>query len=382
MKKPIVGVVFGSRSTEHDVSVVTAIAAVIKPLKMTQKYQVLPIYIAKSGKWYAGKQYGDIALYRSGKIDQQLAKDKPVRLELGEGLHLVWQGIRPKKTRIDVVFPATHGTHGEDGELMAVCEMAGVPYVGCDVPSSVLAMDKIIAKKIAVSENIPTANFVAFSRIDFEAQPDTWLDQISKELKLPVFVKPAHLGSSIGITKVTQQKDLANAIEVALHYDSKALVEEAVPNLIEVTLPIVGNNELKAALLEEPLLKGDDFFDFDTKYMQGGKKGKSGAQGYSKLPADIPKKLYDKAINVGLDVYRALGCSGTARVDMLINQKTGVVYFNEVNPLPGSLYAHNWAKAGISNVMLVERLVELAKERYTAKDAVETSFATSYLKQF
>jgi D-alanine-D-alanine ligase len=138
-------------------------------------------------------------------------------------------------------------------------------------------------------------------------------------------------------------------------------------------------------LLEQPLTKPEDFFDFDTKYMQGGKKGKgkaSGSQGYSQIPADLPKELYKKAEQTGLDVYRALGCSGIARVDMLIDSKAGTVYFNEVNPLPGGLYAHNWAKAGVSNVDLVQKLIDFAEERWSQRQKLATSFSTNYLKQF
>ena len=164
------------------------------------------------------------------------------------------------------------------------------------------------------------------------------------------------------------------------------MVEEAVSNLIELTLPIIGNDQPKPALLERPLTRPEDFFDFDTKYLQGGKKGKGkggakGSQGYSELPAQLPKDLYDRAEKIGLDVYKALGCSGTARVDMLVDEKTSQVYFNEVNPLPGSLYAHNWNKAGMSNVELVQKLV-VTKERAEIRQALTTTFTTNYLQQF
>src|ERR1019366_221352 len=167
-----------------------------------------------------------------------------------------------------------HGTHGEDGELMGVFEMAGVPYVGCDVPSSVVSMDKVLAKQVVLSNGIPTPRFVSFTKTEFESDPKLWVKKIDSELKYPVFVKPAHLGSSIAITRVRDKKDVANAIEVAIHYDDKALVEEAVPNLIELTLPVMGNEVPVPAFLEQPLFGNEEFFDFETKYMQGGKKGK------------------------------------------------------------------------------------------------------------
>jgi D-alanine-D-alanine ligase len=392
MKKPTVAVIFGSRSTEHDISILTAIGSVIKPLQLSKKYDILPVYITKEGRWYAGPQFADITLFQSGRLETLLAKSVPVTLSFNKGLQLVEQGRLSRKIYApDIIFPALHGTHGEDGEVMAICEMADIPYVGCDVEASVVAMDKVLAKQVAIASSINTAKFVAFSKPEYESSPAAWQKQVNAELRYPLFVKPAHLGSSIGISRVTDKKELANAIEVALHYDTKALVEEGVENLIEVTLPIIGNDDVRPALLEEPLLKSEDFFDFETKYMQGGGKGKGkgggkspkqGAQGYSRIPAELPKGIYEIAEAVGVRVYRALGCSGLARVDMLVDSKTKEVYFNEVNPLPGSLYAHNWALAGVSNIQLVTRLVELAEERFAKKRSVTTSFSTNYLQQF
>lgn len=394
MKKPTIAVVFGSRSTEHDISVLTAISSVIKPLELAQKYTVLPVYITKDGRWFAGSKFANIATYQTD-MEAILAKHSPVSLTFDKngGLQLTEaKRFKPQSWNIDVVFPATHGTHGEDGELMAICEMANVPYVGCDVESSVIAMDKVLAKQVVLATGITTPKYVAFSKQSYETDSATWITTVNKTLKYPVFVKPAHLGSSIGITRVAEPKDLANAIEVALHYDKKALVEEGVQNLIEVTLPIMGNETLTPAYLEQPLTTAEDFFDFDTKYIRGGKgkggaktggkTGQEGAQGYSKIPADLPKDLYQKAEALGLDAFRAIGCTGFARIDMLIDSQTKTVYFNEVNPLPGSLYAHNWRKKGVSNVALVTQLVELAQERHRKQQEVSTAFTSSFLKQF
>jgi len=388
MSKLTVAVFFGSRSTEHDISILTGLASVIKPLKLSGKYNVVPVYIAKDGQWYSDPALAEISLYQSGTLDNFLARQKPLAIQPGKGLTLIKStGLRSQRIHVDVAFPAMHGTHGEDGELMGVFELANVPYVGCDVSASVVAMDKVLAKQVAGASGIATSKFIAFYKHEYEAEPDAWMKKI-EQLAYPLFVKPAHLGSSIGITRVTDAKELANAIEVALHYDDKALIEEAVANLVEVTLPIIGNETLTPAYLEEPLLKSEDFFDFDTKYMQGGKGkgsgkgGKQGAQGYSRIPADIPKDLYADAEAIGKRVYFALGCKGTARVDMLIDSKLKKVYFNEVNPLPGSLYAHNWAKKGISNVELVTRLINLALERHVRRQEATTSFTTNYLQQF
>jgi D-alanine-D-alanine ligase len=385
-----IAVIFGGRSAEHDVSIVTALASIIKPLELTKKYRVEAVYIAKDGSWYWDEKLKDIKLFTSGEIQDYLHRAQPASVQFDGGMTLVKaSGIAGRKTsrKIDMVFPAMHGTYGEDGALMGLLDMAGIPYVGCGVAAAAVAMDKVLAKQVAVANNIPVSKFLTYTKSDLEREPGEAVKTIVKTLKYPLFVKPAHLGSSIGISRVESETELRNALEVAAHYDDKVIIEEAVQNLIEVTLPIIGNDRPQPALLEQPMTKPEDFFDFDTKYMQGGKKGKGkggskGAQGYSQIPAELPKDLYAKAEAVGLATYKALGCSGIARVDMLIDNKTGDVYFNEANPLPGGLYAHNWNKAGISNVDLVQKLVGFARERHTQRQALTTTFSTNYLQQF
>jgi D-alanine-D-alanine ligase len=270
--------------------------------------------------------------------------------------------------------------------------MANVPYVGCGLGASTIAMDKVFAKQVAEANDIAVAKYEYLMRDEIARRPGEFLKKIDDSLKFPLFVKPAHLGSSIGISRVTNRQELQNALEVATHYDHKILVEEEVSNLIEVTLPIMGNDQLTPGLLERPLTTAEDFFDFDTKYLRGGKKGGAkiggkqggvkGAQGYSEIPAKLPEDLYKLAEQTGLKVYKALDCSGVARVDMLIDGNMKKVYFNEVNPLPGSLYAHNWRARGISSVDLVQSLIRFALERHAQKQQITTAFSTSFLQQF
>lgn len=386
-----IAVVFGGRSAEHDVSIVTALASIIKPLELTKKYKVEAVYIAKDGAWYWDEKLKDINLYTSGHIQEYLHRAQPASVQFDGGMTLVKaSGIagRKQSRKIDLVFPAMHGTYGEDGSLMGLLEMAGIPYVGCNVSASAIAMDKVLAKQIAVANDIPVSSFLTFTKADLERELGVAVKTIVKTLKFPLFVKPAHLGSSIGISRATNETELRHGLEVAAHYDDRVIVEEAVQNLVEVTLPIMGNDRPQPALLEQPLTQPEDFFDFDTKYLRGGKKGGKGkggvkgAHGYSKLPAEIPEEVYVRAEATGVAVYKALGCSGIARIDMLIDEKTKRVYFNEANPLPGDLYAHNWNQAGISNVELVQKLVAFAKERYQQRQSLTTTFSTNYLQQF
>lgn len=384
-----IGVIFGGRSAEHDVSIITALSSVIKPLELSRKYKVIAIYVAKDGSWYSDDKLKDIKLFTSGGLKDHLLNAKPITVQFDGGLTLVKsQGLRKKLVKVDVVFPAMHGTYGEDGSLMGLLDMAGVPYVGCGLSASAVAMDKVLAKQLAVANDIPVTNFLTFTKATVVQEMNQVIKSVTVSLKYPIFVKPAHLGSSIGISRVTNDGELRNGLEVAAHYDDRIIVEEGVGNLIEVTLPIIGNNLPKPALLERPMTQAEDFFDFETKYMQGGKKGgkgtkgAGGSQGYSQIPAQLPKEVYDQAESVGLQAYKALGCSGIARVDMLVDSKSKKVFFNEVNPMPGGLYAHNWAKTGLSSIDLVERLVVLAKERHTERQSLVTSFSTSYLQQF
>jgi len=381
MKKTI-AVFFGGKSPEHDISIITALSSVIKPLELTKNYQVVPVYITKTGKWVSGDIFKNIDIYRTKKIVEIEAKTKAAVVTFDGGLTI-------NKQRIDVAFPAMHGAYGEDGSLMGLLRMAGIPFVGADMDASVIAMDKVLAKQIAFSNDIPVSKFVFLTNEDVTTNLESEVQRITEELKFPLFVKPAHLGSSIGISKVVNDEELANALEVAAYYDEKIIVEEGVENLIEVTIPMMGNDVVTAALIERPLTQSDDFFDFDTKYINGGGKksggkqsGASGAQGYSELPAKLRDDLSVRALEVAAAVYKAIGATGMARVDLLIDSKTDTVYFNEVNPLPGSLYSHNWRLAGVSPMQLVEKFIVLAEERFEAKQKLNSTFTSNFLEQF
>lgn len=381
-----VAVIFGGKSPEHDVSIVTALASVIKPLKLLG-HEVVPIYVAKNGDWFSGEELMEIGTFQSEKIDLVMAKQKPLLVSFRDGMTVTWgSGLKRVEKKIDVVFPAMHGAYGEDGSLMGLLRMAGVAFVGCDMQASVVAMDKVLSKQVAEANGILTPKWLSFTSEDLMDNPEAMIEKIKTSLRLPVFVKPPHLGSSIGISKVEKWADLMNAIEVAAHYDDGILVEEGVENLIEVTVPIMGTREKpEPAMVERPVRLAGEVFDFESKYMHGGKKGgkgEKGAQGYSEIPAQLPGKLYDEALSVAVGVWRAVGMEGIGRVDLLIDEKAKKIYFNEINPMPGGLYAHNFARAGVSRVELVRRLLELAEESHARRGRVKTSFKTSYLKQF
>jgi len=389
-----IAVIFGGRSAEHDVSIITAHIPIIDSLTASGNFDIWPVYITKEGDWYADKAMNDLKFFKQPNYESILKKQKKLQLSFDNGLTVIWPNFSPKKIKIDVVFTAMHGTYGEDGSLMGLLRMANVPFVGSDMTASAVAMDKAFTKQVLEHEGVPVVPFVWFSKSDYERNKKSFLDKIAK-LKYPLFVKPVHLGSSIGITKVKSPDGhhhasslqegahpaLMNAIEVALHYDDKVLVEEGVENLIEVTLPIIGNDELQLASVERPLNKSE-LFDFNAKYLSGGGKKSGGVNNaYSEIPANIGDELTREVQELGKKTYKILGCAGIARVDFLIDGSTKKVFVNEVNLLPGSLYAHNWKKSGVSGVELVTKLVKFAEERFAQEQKLTHTFSSDILSK-
>lgn len=375
-----IAVIFGGRSAEHDVSIITAHIPIIDTLLASGGFDVWPVYITKEGKWYCDKRMNDLRFFKQDDWQSQIAKWRPVELSFEDGLQICWPRMFGKCAKIDVVFPAMHGTFGEDGSLMGLLRMANVPFVGCDIFASAVAMDKVLTKQVVAAEGMPVVPYVWFTKTQWHKNAETFRKRIA-ELKFPLFVKPVHLGSSIGITKAKDQKELENAIEVALHYDDKVLVEEGIEPLLEITLPIMGNDDIRTAECEHPLNKSE-LFDFSDKYLSGGGKTSGGVNNaYSEIPAPIGEELTKKIKDLGVRVYEVLGCAGTARVDFLINDSTKAIFVNEVNTLPGSLYHHNWKKAGVSNRDLVLGLVQLAEERFAAQQKTVYGFESDILKK-
>lgn len=378
-----IAAIFGGRSAEHDVSIITAHIPIIDTLLASGQYDVWPVYITKDGAWYCDKQMNDLTFFQEADWEKKVARMQKVQLSFDKGLTIQWPGFFDKHVKIDVAFPAMHGTYGEDGSLMGVLRMAGVPFVGSDMAASAVAMDKVLTKQVLAAEGIPVVPYIWFTKDQWEKDADGFRKRIKHELEYPLFIKPVHLGSSIGITKAKDEKELENAIEIALHYDDKVLVENGISDLIEVTLPITGNDTLTFAHVERPLNK-TAFFNFEDKYLSGGGK-KGGGDGansnYSEIPADIGDDMTKEVKDLGTRAFKTIGLTGIARVDFLIDRSTKKIYVNEINTLPGSLYHHNWKKAGVSNMDLVLGLVKLAEERFAAMKDTTYSFKSDILKK-
>jgi D-alanine-D-alanine ligase len=375
-----IGVFFGSKSAEHDISIITA-QLIISGLKGLG-YNIAPVYITREGNWMIDEELGKLAAFTNPA--KEVSKETKYRqyfldLENSNGkMVFKKKGFKGLSLTVDLAFPAFHGTFGEDGTIQGLFEILNVPYVGCNVATSAVAMDKTLVKQICKAEDIPTAKFASFQAQDWEHSKKEIIDKVKKDLKFPVFVKPVHLGSSIGIGKARDEKELEEKIEVALYYDNKVLVEEGVQDLMDVTCCILGNEKLTASEIQESVFQAD-LFDFEEKYLNDGGAQLGKSQSGVVIPARLDKETTKKIQETAKEVYKTLGCSGIARVDFLYNKKTKNFYIAEVNPLPGTLYHHLWKASGIELDELIKRLIILAEEKHKQRQNVTYSFKSSVL---
>lgn len=375
-----IGVFFGSKSPEHDVSIITG-QLIISELKKTQ-HQVVPIYLGKNAEWYIDETLGKLATFKN--LSEETLKNFSkyyLDLELSNGKMVFRKkGLVGKEITIDLAFPAIHGAYGEDGTLQGMFEMLNIPYVGCDVPASALAMDKILTKVLYKAHDIPTSEFVYFNQKDWSNKKEDLLNKIEAELTYPLFVKPPKLGSSIGIEKVSTRQGLEFAIEVALHYGERVLVENGVNNLKDLTCAVMGNSELVASQVQESRFDAD-FFNYEEKYLKDGGAQLGNADKSIIIPAEISQEVTQEIQKLAKEIYTIFGCTGIARIDMLYDAKEEKLYANEINTLPGTLYHHLWKASGIELDVLVKNLVDLALEKHLVKQSFTNTFNSKLLEQ-
>lgn len=353
-RKIRVGVIFGGRSGEHEVSVMSA-RSVLKGFD-PQKYDVVPIGITREGHWVTPEAAQ--AALQAGTVNGSEGQSLAV-LPGAADRSLVSQGGAPSLPALDIVFPLLHGTYGEDGTIQGLLEMAGIPYVGAGVAGSAIGMDKALMKSVWHAGQIPQVPFLVFLRKEWEAQPDLVLTKIEKELRLPVFVKPANLGSSVGISKAKTPDELRVAMKVAASYDRKIVVEQGIEKPREIELAVLGNDEPEVSLPGE-ILHGREWYDYRGKYFETeGQK--------TVIPADLSSDQIAELQRLAIEAYKQLDMNGLSRVDFLMDQDGGF-WLNEVNTMPGftpiSMYARLWEASGLSYSALLDRLVELGLERF------------------
>jgi D-alanine-D-alanine ligase len=373
-----VGVIYGGRSGEHEVSIASA-AAVMQNLDQ-QRYEAIPIRIEKDGRWILPDRLPSSSS-AADAIEESRAHAAPRIGTAGREAHLlahpgdhqimtIQRGSTPAISglALDVVFPVLHGPYGEDGTVQGLLELANIPYVGAGVLASAVGMDKAVAKLVFAARGLPQAKYLVVLRQDWLAAPARVSSEVSSKLGYPVFVKPANLGSSVGISKVKSASALGAAIDAAAEFDRKIVIETAVPNAREIEIAVLGNDNPDVSAPGE-VIPSREFYDYEAKYLDNGSR--------LIIPAELPPKVVEEVKRLAIDAFRALDCAGMARVDFLMDGATGELYLNEINTIPGfttiSMYSKMWAASGVSYPQLLDRLITLARERHTEKQQLRTS---------
>ncbi|PHN08060.1 D-alanine--D-alanine ligase family protein [Flavilitoribacter nigricans] len=368
-----IAVFFGGRSVEHEVSVISALQAIDALDK--QKYEILPVYISKTGRWLTGDHLLKVDNYKN--LKQLIADCDEVRIvPHADGGSLVQEreGLfkKPLIHKVDLAFPILHGTFGEDGAIQGVFELMGIAYVGCNVLSSAVGMDKITTKMVLRQNELPVLDYVNFYLKDWLSDEVAITQEIAEKLSYPLIVKPANTGSSVGISKVNEVDDLRDAVEKAASFSRRILVEPMVTNLKEINCSVLGDYEkAEASPCEEPLRTGE-ILSYQDKYVADSTKGMSGAK--RKLPADLPEAMSKHIQELAIATFKALDCAGVARIDFLIDETDNSVYVNEINAIPGSLSFYLWKAGGKSYPQLLDQMISVALKAQREKNSVTYTY--------
>lgn len=391
-----VGVLFGGKSVEHEISVISAIQAIGYLDK--NKYDVIPIYITKNNEFYVGENVGKIESYT----------DINSLIKSSQRIIMVWDENKVKLIKypqkmlskgyvdyIDVAFPVVHGTNVEDGTLQGYLKMMNIPYVGCDVLSSSVGMDKYVMKTVLKDNGIPVLDCKCYTANVYDEKEDEIIEEIEKVIGYPVIVKPVNLGSSIGISKAENRTELYDSLETAFQYAGKVLVETAVQNLKEINCSVLGDYENAGASECEEPISSDKILTFTEKYIgdgstkgtKGGVKGgakSSGSKGMAtlkrKIPADITAQQRQTIRELAVKAFKCLGCNGVSRIDFMMDTKTGNIWLNEINTIPGSLSFYLWEPIGVKYSELLDRMISLALKRERENENITYTFDSNVLQ--
>lgn len=366
MSKLNIAVLYGGKSTEHEVSIISALQ-VMHNLDKT-KYRLFPVYISKSGSWHflENEVASDPKTYKDLEI---LTQNSPQAIIHCGSLYtssnfFLGKSIMSHQAKIDVAFPVFHGTYGEDGTFQGRLEVANLPYVGSGVLASSLGMDKLLQKLVFAAVGLPQVKY----------------NQTGAGLKYPLFVKPANGGSSIGISKVKNSQDLSDALEVAYCYDRRIVVEESAEGFMEINISVLGNSggELKTSVCEQPVAS-KDILTYQDKYQSSPGTSKGMASAKRIIPAPIKPETAAKIAQMAKTAFTTLDCSGLARVDFLVSPDEKIIYINEINTIPGSLAFYLWEASGLKFPQLLEELIRLALEKYASLSKLVRTFSTNIL---
>lgn len=369
VNKISLAVFFGGKSVEHEISVLSAAQAIaaFDP----EKYNVIPIYLTKEGKWYTGDALLEVDNFRNIPNLLQQCTEVYISPAAGDnGIYKVKKSFFGKAeiARFDIAFPILHGAPGEDGSLQGLFELKEIPYVGSDVLSSSVSMDKIISKMVMKESGISVTEYIWFYESDWFENEENIIKQAEEKIGYPIIVKPANLGSSVGISKADNQDELREGIEAATNFAGRILLEKVITNLTEINCSVMGHNgDIRLSVCEEPLRSGE-ILSYDDKYMSGGKNGGSSGKGMSglkrKIPADLPEKVQSDINDLAYRTFKVLDNSGVVRIDFLWDRDTDQVYVNEINSIPGSLSFYLWEATDKTFTEELNDMVSFALKRH------------------
>ncbi len=379
--KTRVAMMFGGKSVEHEVSVISGIQAILS--MDTDKYEVIPVYMTKKNEMYIGDDIGNIEAYKD--INGLLGRSQRV-IMINENGRVKLMGFPLKKfgknteVEIDIAFPVVHGTNVEDGAFQGYLKTMGIPFVGCDVTASAIGMDKYIMKAVLKEGNVPVLDAKLYTLAHYR-EVNSLLDDVENSIGYPVIVKPVNLGSSVGISVAKNRTELTVSIDDAFRYATKVLVEHAITNLREINCSVLGDeNDAIASECEEPL-HTEDILSYEDKYVSNSKSG--GSKGMAsvsrKIPAEISSEFREEIREMAVKSFKLLGCNGVARIDFMIDEDNGKLYFNEINTIPGSLAFYLWEPVGVPYKELLTRMIELCLKRARTEDGLTFTFDTNIL---
>lgn len=387
--KTRVGVIYGGNTVEHEISVITAVQAM--EYIDEDKYEIVPIYISKEGNWYTGHMLKEIDIYKDFENLKKFATKGSLINENGSFVFRSSGFIKRAIREIDVAFPIVHGKNAEDGSLAGYLNILGIPTVGPNVLGAAIGQDKVVLKQILNTASLPTPKYVWFYDSEYYANTKEINKEIAK-LKYPVIVKPASLGSSIGIKIVKSEEHLEEGIMEAIKYDTKIIVEEVIPNLVEVNCAVYGNYESQTTSLIAEMKTKNDFLTYDDKYGSKGSKktrpvksvkGKLGGPTNDIIiPAPLTKTMEEEIYKLSKETFKLLNLSGVARIDFLVDSKTKKVYINEPNTIPGSLSFYMFKPKGIDYPKLLDELITIAIKDFKKESGKISSFDTNILSSY
>ena len=380
--KTNIAVLFGCRSVEHEVSIISAVQA-MRAVKR-EKYDVTPIYVTKSGEMYTGNALFEIENYRN--LPELLKQSDPVVLARKKGgVYMVYENSglfnKKKDVKIDLAFPVVHGTNCEDGTVAGYLEYLGLPYIGCDILSAAVGMDKAVFKDVLKSAGLPVLDCVTFRSREYMLDKQKITAELEEKVGFPLIIKPINLGSSVGISKVNDKESLDAAITLAASFTDRILAERAVTDLREINCSVIGDaDSCEASVCEEPFMN-DEILSYEDKYMSNSKGGASKGMASlgRKIPADLTEEKANEIKKLACDIFKAIGASGVVRIDFLIDTKTDKVYANEINTIPGSLAFYLWEPTGLKYTDMIDKLVELAFTRQRNRENLTYTIDTNIL---